>query len=166
MFFNSYNPMDWYWIVGGDDTRVFSSKASAYLPATDSTYTAWAADNPTTKILDAEQLYEVLLQQWVPPYLATGVQIESTGNSNLNGTYPMDPASQQQITGIATSISAGRGLPGGGSTFRYQGHQFDQTSFLNFATAAENWVYNSYQALGEIVMTGSGSMPEQPVTIA
>lgn len=166
MFFNSYNPMDWYWIVGGDDTRVFSSKASAYLPATDSTYTAWAAENPTTKILNAQELYDVLVQQWIPNYLATGVQIASTGTPSLNGTYSMDPASTQQITGIATSISAGRGLPGGGSTFFYQGHQFDETSFLNFATAAENWLYNVYQSLGQIVMTGSGSMPSQPVTIA
>ena len=35
----------------------------------------------------------------------------------LDGVYPIDQASQMQITGIAAAISAGLGLPGGGATF-------------------------------------------------
>lgn len=165
IFNNAYNPMDWYWFVGDDKDQVFSSGAVAYKPATDPTYVTWSASHPTTKILNAEELYDVLVDQWLPTYVLTGVQIESTDTPSLNDVYPMDQASTQTITGIATSISAGRGLPGGGTTFRYKGHTFTEAAFLDFATAAENWLYAVQQSLGKIVLTGSGSMPVQPVTI-
>ena len=50
-----YNPLDWYWIVGGtgpqiatpgspftgDETRVFSSARLQYVPVSDPQYQAW-----------------------------------------------------------------------------------------------------------------------------
>ena len=30
-----YNPANWYWLVGGDASRVYSSARAAYVPATD-----------------------------------------------------------------------------------------------------------------------------------
>lgn len=27
----NYNPLDWYWIVGGDETKVYSSNAGDYV---------------------------------------------------------------------------------------------------------------------------------------
>jgi hypothetical protein len=50
-----FNPLNWYWIVGGngphidepggeftgDETRRFSSARNGYVPATDATYVAW-----------------------------------------------------------------------------------------------------------------------------
>jgi hypothetical protein len=50
-----FNPLDWYWIVGGngphidepgddftgDETRRFSSARNGYVPASDATYVAW-----------------------------------------------------------------------------------------------------------------------------
>jgi len=166
MIFSNYTAQDWYWIVAGDDTKVYASQRVGYFPVADATYAAWLdAGNLPTRIINSQELLDVLMQQWVPSYLATGMQVVSTGTPSLNDTYPMDQTSQNQITGIATSIAAGRGLPGGGSTFFYQGHQFNEASFLNFADAASNFVYGSYHSLGLIVMTGSGSMPAQPVTI-
>ena len=154
-----------YWQVGSDATKVYSSKKAAYVPVTDVGYVAWSAMN-TVSIIDAQTLFDTLVELWVPLYLANGIQIVSTGNPALNGTYPLDPLSQQQINGSATSIAAGRGVPGGGSTFIYQGHSFTEATFLNFADGASNYVYNVYHSLGQIVMTGSGSLPTQPVTIA
>lgn len=31
-----FNPFDWFWIVGGDESRVWSSKQEAYVPPTPS----------------------------------------------------------------------------------------------------------------------------------
>jgi hypothetical protein len=35
-----YNPTSWYWVVGGNQTEVWSSAALAYVPVTDATYVA------------------------------------------------------------------------------------------------------------------------------
>ena len=77
-----YNPLDWYWIVGGtgphidepggdytgDETRRFSSASNGYVPATDATYLAWQAAqiaatgvDPTTRIDTEANLAAVLL---------------------------------------------------------------------------------------------------------
>lgn len=36
---------DWYWIVGGDQTRAFSSKTGDYVSTSDPVYVAWRAKN-------------------------------------------------------------------------------------------------------------------------
>ena len=51
-----YNPLDWYWTVGSDATKVYSSKLGGYVPAADATYQAWraAGNNPSSVINEAE----------------------------------------------------------------------------------------------------------------
>lgn len=162
-----YNILNWYWIVGGDTSKVFSSASLTYVSAANTNYTIWtAAGGRPSQILNADELLEVLQQQWLPINLGNGMQLESTGTPALNGTYPLDPASQSRITSVAASIAAGRGLPGGGSTFIYQGHAFTADQFLDFAEAAENYVYNLNEALAQMVLARTGSLPEQPVVIA
>lgn len=57
----TYDPNNWYWIVGGDDTRRFSSASGDYVPAGDATYVAWAADGTIpSRILNEDELGEVL----------------------------------------------------------------------------------------------------------
>ena len=64
----NYNPMDWYWIVAGDETQVYSSKSGDYVPATDTTYQAWVASGGVpTRILNADELAEVLANASVRP---------------------------------------------------------------------------------------------------
>lgn len=54
-------PSDWYWIVGGDETRAFSSSAAAYVASTDAAYVAFNAGGAfPTRILDEVELAEVL----------------------------------------------------------------------------------------------------------
>lgn len=162
-----YNVNNWYWIVGASTSQVFSSATLTYVPTSNLSYSAWLlGGNAPSRIANAEELFEVLVNQWTPAYLATGIVLTSTGNPALNGVYPLDAQSQAQITGIATSIAAGRGLPGGGSTFLYQDHPFSSADWLNFATACEGWVYDTFQALGEMVIAGSGSLPSTAVSIA
>jgi len=164
--FGNYTPSDWYWFVGQETSKVYSSAKFAYVPTSDATYAAWVDHHPTTTIDTAENLVQVLAEQVMPGYFVTGMNIVSTATPDLDGTYTLDPTSTQQITAIATSIAAGRGVPGGGTTFIYQGHTFTSDNFLNFADAASNFVYNSNMALQTIVVTGTGTMPVQPTTIA
>lgn len=57
----SYDPANWYWIVAGDETQVFSSARAAYVSAKDSTYTDWLKDgNFVTKIDSENSLWDVL----------------------------------------------------------------------------------------------------------
>ena len=164
---NNYNPLDWYWFVAGDTSQVYASARAQYVPTSDSSYTAWvAAGGMTTSILNAQELFDVLVAQWVPSTLNAGITLTSTGTPSLNGAYPLDPQSQQYITSISTGVAAGKGLPGGGGTFMFNGHSFSSANFLAFATAAEDYAYNLVQNLGQIVLTGSGSLPSSNITIA
>lgn len=46
-----YNPQNWYWIVGGNQTQVYSSAAGDYISVSDPTYRAWISlGNVPTKI--------------------------------------------------------------------------------------------------------------------
>ena len=42
----TFDPSNWYWFVGGDENRVFSSAAGDYVPLTDPAYLAWRAAHP------------------------------------------------------------------------------------------------------------------------
>jgi hypothetical protein len=64
----TYDPSNWYWIVGGNEAQVFSSAIGSYVPADDATYQAWIADGTTpTRILNETELGEVLADARVRP---------------------------------------------------------------------------------------------------
>jgi ABC-type tungstate transport system permease subunit len=66
-----YNPANWYWIVGGDESRVFSSAIGNYVPADDAAYLAWRADGALpTRIVSEAELGEVLADARVRPQRA------------------------------------------------------------------------------------------------
>lgn len=50
--FEAYNPRDWFWVVGGDESRAWSSAVSGYV-------TQWPADR-VTRIFNVEDLNDVL----------------------------------------------------------------------------------------------------------
>ena len=57
----TYTPYDWYWIVAGDESRVWSSKASAYVSVSDATFQAWLdRGGIPTRIASEEELSGVL----------------------------------------------------------------------------------------------------------
>lgn len=56
-----YNVNDWYWVVAGSSTHVYSSASQSYVSVSDSTYLAWvAAGGVATPIATEALLYEVL----------------------------------------------------------------------------------------------------------
>lgn len=95
----SYNPLDWYWIVGSDESRAWSSAARAYV-------TEWDAER-VTRIANEVELYDVLSkvkcaglapQGPFPPSELRGVLLRidaaATGDAS-------DPAA---LTAVATSL--------------------------------------------------------------
>ena len=64
----TYDPSNWYWIVGGNETQVFSSAVGNYVPANDAAFVAWQADGSTpTRIASEADLGEVLADARVRP---------------------------------------------------------------------------------------------------
>lgn len=62
-----YTPANWYWIVAGSTTLVWSSAATAYVALTDATYQAWlAAGNVPTPIDSEASLAQVLALRGLP----------------------------------------------------------------------------------------------------
>jgi hypothetical protein len=51
-------PFDWYWIVAGDITHVYSSKRLAYFPVNDAAFLTWKATfgDPSQIPTEAEML--------------------------------------------------------------------------------------------------------------
>jgi hypothetical protein len=165
------NPANWYWIVGGSSTQVWSSASLSYVPVSNSTYVAWlAAGNLPSKCITID-LYGAMAAQVVPALMVAGVSVTSTGTPALNATYALDPGSQAQITSISTGVAAGKGLPGGGGTFNWPTTAgalvaFTSVNFLNFATAVEGFIYNFNQALITLTAGGVATLPSTSLTIA
>lgn len=64
-----YSPADWYWIIGDDETKVYSSARGVTATSDDETYTAWAAAGGiATRIDSMDSLIEVLRAANAPPY--------------------------------------------------------------------------------------------------
>lgn len=64
----SYEPTNWYWIVNGSTTQVYSSAAGDYVPVANATYVAWLeAGGVATRIANEAELGEVLAQYQLRP---------------------------------------------------------------------------------------------------
>jgi len=49
-----YDARAWYWIVAGDQTRVYASARQAYVPVDDPTYTEWLTAGGIPTAIDTE----------------------------------------------------------------------------------------------------------------
>lgn len=66
-----YEITNWYWIVGGDETKVFSSASGDYVSANNPAFVAWKADGTVpTQILNEDELGEVLAPYNIRPAAA------------------------------------------------------------------------------------------------
>lgn len=125
----SYDPFDYYWLVGNKVGLVFSSAAPGYVQQTDSGYVEFlAAGKLPARILCDGELADVLIKAGAPSgtiiaagatsignlpsaaglaaIIATGCKITSTATPALNGTYGIDPVSQGQVTAESIYIQA------------------------------------------------------------
>jgi hypothetical protein len=165
-------------VIGWFDTDAITY---ASLPASDDlleiTSEQFAArfPNPSAWVVNAGVLQAYVaptpppptIQQEAGALLFEPVAVVCTSISSLNANYPIDQVTQSQITGIASAINAGLGLPGEGDTFNWPDatgtpHAWPATQFTAFAKAVMNYVYQAAQ-----VAQGHGdTLPTQPLTIA
>lgn len=67
----TFDPTNWYWIVGGPTTQVYSSAIGNYVPVTDATYQAWLAKGGAPTKIDTEaNLGDVLAPYFLRPLAA------------------------------------------------------------------------------------------------
>lgn len=65
---DTYDPAAWYWIVGGDTSKVYSGAAGAYVQPSNAGYVTWLArGNTATSIASEAELGEVLAQYQLRP---------------------------------------------------------------------------------------------------
>lgn len=63
-----YTPQNWYWVVNGSTTQVYSSASGDYVHIDNATYAAWAAaGNSATRIASEAELGEVLAPYQLRP---------------------------------------------------------------------------------------------------
>jgi hypothetical protein len=122
---------------------------------------------PAVVSAPAAQLAAQALIQSAQTALAAGISIVSSGTPALNATYAVDQLSQMDVIAIETSLNAGKGFPGGVTTFNYQDaggvmHAFSESNFTDFAAAVRDYVY----ALKSVIAGSSSTLPAASVTIA
>jgi hypothetical protein len=67
-----FNPADWYWQVGADATKFYSSANGDYVQSSDVAYQEWlGAGNAATKIASEAELGEVLAPYSIRPINAS-----------------------------------------------------------------------------------------------
>lgn len=55
-----FDPADWYWFVGGDETRAYASGRQAFVSRDDAGFRAWSADAVPSRIASEAELRDVL----------------------------------------------------------------------------------------------------------
>jgi hypothetical protein len=169
---------NWYWYVGADRTKVYSSASASYVVITDTKFVAWLAADKThypTPIPTEAALFEVLginYPQGTPTgqtaqLLQGAINITCTSVPVLNGSYAIDDTSRSTITSIAAAINANLGLPGGGNTFEYaditgNAHAWPASQFIELAKAIMNYIYQ----VNLVVAGASTSIPSPNITIS
>jgi hypothetical protein len=67
------NPAKWYWFVGADQTKVYSSAKNTYVdPATDQGYLDWKTSHWTVTIEDEPTLWQSYMKDVLPPSAFNG----------------------------------------------------------------------------------------------
>jgi len=103
--------------------------------------------------------------------ISAGAQVVSSGTPALNGTYPIDPATQQQVASVALYIAVNGRFPAGQTSFAWTdvsggSHLFASTSeFQAFATALADYVAALNLAAKTLLAGGTASWPSEPVAI-
>jgi hypothetical protein len=93
----SYSPSNWYWIVAGSTTQVFSSASGSYVALTNATYEAWVAAGNIPSIAASEAALLAVLQ-------ASGVTVVMQTETGL---LAYANAKQRAIAGAGVSVNIG-----------------------------------------------------------
>ncbi len=61
-----YDPTKWYWIVGGDQSKAYSSAIGDYVPADNAAFAAWKSDGTMPTPIDTEANLGGVLAAYYP----------------------------------------------------------------------------------------------------
>jgi hypothetical protein len=180
-----YMIANWYWIVAGSITQVYSSARAEYVSVTDNVYIAWLAQGGVpTPIATEGDLQGLFSQQfpsgWPPTAaqqaglaaitaLGNGLVVSSVSAPAINGTYSTTANSISNVNAIMTYILANNTFPNNASTLAWADtsgtvHEFPNTTvFKNFAIAFANYVtaVNIYGDSGGTI----GSIPSNQIAV-
>jgi len=136
-----YDPMDWYWHVGGDSTRVWSSARMAWFPIGDPKYASWlVAGRRPSRIATVAELLEVLVTLPVPE-----VTIASASKPALDGTYVIDQGGHRTAA-IVAGLSA--------------------SDFKALDAAIDAYVYAYHAAIYARLAGGTADLPDAKLSVA
>lgn len=103
-----FNPADWYWIVAGDETKLFSSATGNYVKPSNVTYAEWASDGTTPSRIDSEaELGEVLAPYSIRPIAATVLD----GYQNVQARKLTIEVVAKVLFNLANEVRALKGQP-------------------------------------------------------
>ena len=97
MIIATFDIMDWFWIVAGDTSRAWSSKAGAYV-------TKWPKDRQTHIVSEAE-LSEVLLARGISGPMVLPVQIQHERERRLARGFDYDFGDDRGVHRIGTTAA-------------------------------------------------------------
>jgi hypothetical protein len=102
--------------------------------------------------------------------IAAGIEITSSGNPTLNGTYPMDREAERRIGGLLDGLSNGLGLPKGAATVPYAEvdgtpHLFSATEIRALAAVMRDYAFDIEQVLGLKLAGQPAAWPALPIAI-
>lgn len=145
-----YDPASWYWRVGADADRLWSSRQADYVDL--ATAQPWiGAGGVPTVIASEALLFDVIraaglptgalgsvAQQAAAMIVRSAVTLASASTPALDGTYGVTPDVTAAITSLQAGIAAGT-FPAAGQTFPFPDaagvdHQFTGPQFTEFAS--------------------------------
>jgi len=152
-------------VIEEGGTYAFETAAGMRLTAVPSTLEPYVAPPPTASQIAAQEA--AVLAAQAQAALAAGLKVSSTSTPALNGTYAVDALSQMDIIAIETSLNAGKGFPGGSTTFGYPDcagvqHAFTESAFTDFAAAVRDYVYG----IRAVISGAATTLPASSVAIS
>jgi hypothetical protein len=107
-----YNPTNWYWLVNGSTTEVYSSASNTYVPTTDATFESWLQQgNRPSNIVSEAELWGVVSQavpNAFPSWLFNGTTFAQPSAGNYTpaqlAAYAQDKQGQIMVGGISVNV--------------------------------------------------------------
>jgi phage-related minor tail protein len=104
-----FNAQDWYWYVGGDMTKVYSSNRNVYVdPAVDAAFQTWAQNYISATSIDTEKSLWGLVGLHFPSWLFNGSVFSQPAVGVYTKSQLISYASQVRYdTQISGTVAAG-----------------------------------------------------------
>jgi hypothetical protein len=105
--FTAYNPANWYWIVNGSTTQVYSSASNTYVPPTDATYESWLVQgNRPSRIVSEVELWGVVSTYGLfPSWMFNGTTFAQPSVGNYTAAQLAAYAQYKQGQNVEASTS-------------------------------------------------------------